>query len=224
MPYLDYPKFRSALPSGEGYACGMVERRTRTIGLRRALSSTASRTATLAVASFVAVAQWVDAATIAVDAHRQGDMIEVHASAQLQATSETAWRVLTAYDRYPDFIPDLRTSRIVARLGTIVTVEQSGDARVGKLPVPMDITFEIVESPPRGLQSRAISGSLRALQSSYTLTPGAIGVRLDYVGKIATGFGFFGTFELRAVELNVARQFQALADEIDRQSGAEVMR
>lgn len=208
------------LPLGESCACRMTERRSRTVALRRTLCSIARHAATLAVAGFVGVAQWVSAATIAVDSNRQGDTIEVHASAQLQATCETAWRVLTAYDRYPDFIPDLRTSRVVARRGTTVTVEQSGDARLGRLPLPLHLTFEIAESPPRGLQSQAISGSLSALQSSYLLTTETTGVRLDYVGRIATGLGFFGSIELHAVELNVARQFQALADEIERQ-GAE---
>jgi ribosome-associated toxin RatA of RatAB toxin-antitoxin module len=160
------------------------------------------------------------AATIAIDAERRGDTIDIHASAPLKADAETAWRVLTAYDRYPEFIPDLRTSRVVARHGAIVTVEQSGDARVWLLPLPLDITFEIVELPPSSLRSRAVSGSLRALESSYELTPAAPGMRLDYVGHVAPGFELFGSIELQAVKQNVARQFQALADEIERQSAA----
>ncbi len=78
--------------------------------------------------------------------------------------------------------------------------------------------FEIKELPPNSLQSRAVAGSLRALASNYVLTPAESGVRLDYVGRIAPGFAIFGPIEQTVVEHNVARQFQALADEIERQS------
>lgn len=173
-----------------------------------------------AVALVVAMARCADAATLVITAERRGDTIDIHASAQLRADADTAWRVLTAYDRYTDFIPDLRTSRIVARQDRTVTVEQSGDARVWRLPVPLDMTFEIVESPPAGLHSHAIAGTLRAMESSYSITRAEGGVGLDYVGHIAPGFELFGSLELDAVKQNVARQFQALADEIERQSTA----
>jgi hypothetical protein len=138
----------------------------------------------------------------------------------LNADAATAWRVLTDYNRYTEFIPDLRVSRVVARRGAMVTVEQSGDAVLWLFKMPLDITFEIKEIPPSSLQSRAVAGSLRALTSSYALTPAAPGIRLDYVGRIAPGFALFGPIEKKAVEQNVARQFQALAEEIERQSAA----
>jgi ribosome-associated toxin RatA of RatAB toxin-antitoxin module len=161
------------------------------------------------------------AATITVDAERHGEAIHIHASAMLNADAATAWRVLTEYDRYPEFIPDLRVSRIVARRGASVTVEQSGDATLWLFKLPVDITFEIDEFPPNGLRSRAVAGTLRALASSYALTPVGSGVRLDYDGRVAPGFEFFGGIEQLAVRQNVGRQFQALADEIERRS-AEV--
>jgi ribosome-associated toxin RatA of RatAB toxin-antitoxin module len=168
----------------------------------------------------VAGAQPAAAATVAIDAERDGDAIEIHASAVLNADPATTWRVLTDYSRYTEFIPDLRLSRVVARRGATVTVEQAGDAALWLLRMPLEITYEIKEIPPSRLLSRAVAGSLRALTSSYALTPAATGMRLDYVGRIAPGFALFGLIEKTAVETNVARQFQALADEIERQSAA----
>jgi len=192
------------------------------------LNSTALRThstvgrlpAAFVLATALAVARGAEAATIVLNAVRQGDAIAIEASAQLRADAGTAWRVLTAYDRYPEFIPDLHTSRVVARRGNTVTVEQTGTARVWVFPLPLEITFEVAEYPPNGLRSHAISGTLNALESSYALTPAAWGVRLEYVGQVAPGFGFFGPLELQAVKANAARQFNALADEIERQSAA----
>ena len=173
-----------------------------------------------AMALVVAAAQPAAAATITIVAERDGDTTDIHASAVLNADVATAWRVLTDYNRYTEFIPDLRVSRVVARRGTTVTVEQSGDAALWLFKIPLDVIFEINEIPPNRLQSRAVAGSLRALASTYALTPDASGVRLDYVGRVAPGFELFGHFEQMAVEQNVARQFQALADEIERRSAA----
>jgi len=178
----------------------------------------AAYAAALAVALAVAAAQPAGAAAIAIHTQRDGDTIDIHATVVLNADAATAWRVLTDYNRYTEFIPDLRFSRILARRGATVTVEQSGDAALWLFRMPLDITFEIDEIPPYRLQSRAVAGSLRALTSSYALTPAASGLRLDYVGRAAPGYALFGRIEQAVIEHNVARQFQALADEIERQS------
>lgn len=178
--------------------------------------------AVFAVVAIIATARVAHSATIVITAESEGDTIDIRASAYLQADAETAWHVLTAYDRYVDFIPDLRTSRVIARQGATVTVEQSGDARVWLLPVPLDLVFEIVESRPTGLHSHTLSGALPALENNYLLTPGEHGVWLDYVGRVGPELGPFGRVKLQTVKQNVARQFQALADEIERQSAAAV--
>lgn len=158
------------------------------------------------------------AATVTVDADRGADTIDIRASAVLVTDAATAWRVLTDYDRYADFIPDLHTSRVVSRHGTTVTVEQSGDAGLWLIKVPISVTFEIDEMAPTRLQSRAIAGGLRELTSCYVLTPVPSGLRMDYVGRVTPRFALFGQIEVAAVERNIARQFQALADEIERQA------
>jgi ribosome-associated toxin RatA of RatAB toxin-antitoxin module len=167
--------------------------------------------------ALLVAARPVAAATVTVDAERDGDAIAIHAVAALNADAATAWRVLTDYYHYTQFIPDLRRSHIVARHGTTVTVEQSGDAAVWIFRLPLDITFEINEAPPDSLRSRAIAGSLRALTSRYALTPAAAGIRLDYSGRLSPGYPLLRVFEQSTVEHNISRQFQALADEIERQ-------
>lgn len=173
------------------------------------------RVVLVAIAWLGVVAGPAAAAAITVGVSRHADSIRIEASALLRSDVATAWRVLTDYERYVEFIPDLRVSRVVARRDRMVTVQQSGDAALWILRIPLEITFEIAEFPPSRLQSRAVAGSLPALESTYLLTQEASGVRLDYVGRIATGFELFGPIEQFAVERNIARQFQALADAIE---------
>lgn len=152
-----------------------------------------------------------------IESTRQDDVVEIRASANLAADRDTAWRVLTDYGRYTAFIPNLGESRVVSRTGTSVTVEQSGKAVLGPLRIPIEITFQIHESPRDGIESRAIAGSLRSLESRYTLTVREQGIQLQYAGRIRPGFPLFGGLVQSAIEDNVARQFRALVDEIERQ-------
>jgi ribosome-associated toxin RatA of RatAB toxin-antitoxin module len=173
-----------------------------------------------AVASMLtlATATMAEAAIVTLDANRRGDAVEIQASAMLDVDRATAWQVLTGYDRYPEFIPDLRVSRIIARHGSMVTVEQSGEAVLWLFRMPIDVTYEIQEFPPDRLEARVVAGSLRALTSSYSLTPTAPGVRLDFTGHVVPGFALFGDLEQWVVRENIARQFQAIVDEIGRRA------
>jgi hypothetical protein len=179
-----------------------------------------TRAAAIALGLAAATAHLAIAADTSFDAERDGDAIEMRATTLLNTDRATVWRVLTDYNRYSEFIPDLRLSRVVARDGATVTVEQSGDVSIWLFKMPIDITFEINETPPDTLHSRAVAGSLRALTSRYALTPTPSGIRLDYTGRIAPGFEIFGRIEQDTVKQNIARQFQALADEIEKQSAA----
>lgn len=158
------------------------------------------------------------AASVTVVAERSGAAIELHASAVLHADPATAWRVLTDYERYPAFIPDLRRSRVVSRRGSSVVVEQTGVAALWLFRLPVDIRYEIDELPPGRLRSRAVAGSVRALASCYTLTPSASGLRLEYAGRLEPRSTLFEGLQHAAIEHSVGRQFQALADEIERRS------
>src|SRR6266542_6065471 len=109
------------------------------------------------------LAQSAAAATIAISVASHGDTTEIEVSALLNADVETAWRVLTDYERYADFIPGLQGSRVVARKGATVTVEQSGDVMLWLLHVPLNVTFEITEIAPTRLVSRVVAGDLRVL-------------------------------------------------------------
>jgi ribosome-associated toxin RatA of RatAB toxin-antitoxin module len=173
----------------------------------------------LAIALALAWVTPVLPASISVTAERRGDTIDITASALLNAEAATAWRVLTDYDRYTQFIPNLHVSRVIARHGASVTVEQSGNAALWFFRKRVDVTYHVTESPPNTIHSRAIGGSLRALTSTYSLTPDKAGVRLDYVGHIAPGYEILGPIEQIAVRRNVESEFRALADEIERSSG-----
>lgn len=163
-----------------------------------------------------------DAAAVSVEVERRGEAIVIEASTRLKSNAATAWRVLTDYDRYGEFVPGVLSSRVVDRRGTTVTVEQSDEVALWLLRMPLRVTYTIREFPPNRVQSRAAISALPPLESSYVLTPIAFGVRLDYVGRIGPGWLLPGRIEQGALRRSVVRQFTALADEIERKGALAV--
>ena len=180
--------------------------------------------AVIAFAGGVLGAATATSSPVTVELERDDGALRIAASATLRADAATAWRVLTAYAEYPRFIPGIRASSVVARQGRQVTVEQSDDALLRPLHWPLHIVYEITESPPDRLESRAMSRLLPTLRSRYSLTPTGDRVRLDYSGIVGAGLAGFGEIEQWALRRAITRQFQALADEIERDGDAALPR
>ena len=177
-------------------------------------SSSASMRAVLAATMlFVSTAS---AATVDVSVHRVDDTVVIEASALVAADSETAWRVLTDYDHYVDFVPGLKDSHVVSRQGDRLTVAQSGDASFWLLRMPYDVTYEVTEFPPYRVESRATASALRHFESTYVLTPSSRNVRIDYIGHLAPRDALMGRFEQMAARRGIVREFEALVEEIER--------
>jgi ribosome-associated toxin RatA of RatAB toxin-antitoxin module len=148
--------------------------------------------------------------SITVETRREGDAVIVEARALINAELEIAWDVLTDYDRYAEFIPDLKSSRVVARSGGNVIVEQKGQVWVFLFSFPMEVTLSVTEEPRRGITSRAIAGTFREMTGSYTLMQVGDELRLTYSGRMVPDFLLPPLIGTAAVRAAVKKQFGAL--------------
>jgi ribosome-associated toxin RatA of RatAB toxin-antitoxin module len=153
---------------------------------------------------------------VTVEAHREGDAVIVEARAALQADLESAWDVLTGYDRYAEFIPDLKSSRILARSGSTVIVQQKGELGFFLFRFPMDVTLSVDEQPRSGISSRAIAGTFREMTGSYTLVRVGEDLQFTYSGRMVPRFGLLSLMGTAAVRAVVQKQFSALVNEMQR--------
>ena len=166
------------------------------------------------------VLQQAGAATTSIDVRRTDDgEVSIVATALIAADIRTAWGVLTDYERYPEFIPGVRSSHVVMRQGDRARVEQSVDPPLFAFR-PMAVEYEIRESGPGRLHSLGTAqGSL--LDSAYRLTATDAGVRLDYTGRLVVPPGWLAPLSRRTGERMLAQEFQALADEIELRGRAD---
>ena len=155
------------------------------------------------------------ATDVSVQATRDGAAVEVEAVADIAVGLARAWEVLTDYNRFSEFVPNLNESRVVARKGASVVVEQKGAARFLFFSYPIEVRLAVTEQPRQRIESRAVAGNFRELRSVYTLEPREGGVRLRYEGRLVPDFQLplFHTYVLKS---NVEATFRAMVEEIER--------
>jgi len=156
------------------------------------------------------------AAEIAVHATRNGEALQVEASAEFEGTIARTWQVLTDYGRLAEFVPDLQVSRVISRDGNLVQVEQKGKARLLFFSFPIDVRLVITEHPNAWIVSRAVAGNFREMQGAYTLEAAQGRVLLRYTGRMIPDFYVPPLIGTLALKYNVESTFRALVDEIER--------
>jgi hypothetical protein len=157
-------------------------------------------------------------ADITVSVTRSGDAFSVEASAEFDGTIPRTWKALTDYGRYADYIPGMAESRVVARRGNRVEVDQKGEARVLFLIFPIEVRLAVTEHPFERVESRAVSGSFREMRSVYSMEAGQGRVLLRYAGRMVPDFyvpPLIGTLLLKR---NIEDTFVALVEEIERRN------
>lgn len=160
------------------------------------------------------------AADVVVDAVREGGALHVEASAEIDADLLQAWRVLTDYDHLSAFVPGMQVSRVVARDGNSLVLEQKGEARLLFLTYPIEVKLAVTEFPHERIVAHAIGGDFREMVGTYSLGVAGNRVILRYRGRLVPDFlvpPLIGPLVLRR---NVERQFSALVDEIARRQRA----
>lgn len=153
---------------------------------------------------------------ISVESMRREEALEVVCRATLDASLDVVWQTLTDYDRLPEFIPGMRSSRVVERRGATAVVEQSGEARFLFLSHPIEVTVASTERPPHALEVSLLKGSLKRLEGAYRIEPQSGGrVVLHWAGIVEALAmpPLIGEMLMRSI---IEDQFRGMVREIER--------
>lgn len=161
------------------------------------------------------------AENVSIEALRRDDAIEVTCRALVRAPLELIWGTLTDYDRLPEFIPGIRSSRVLEQRGELKTVHQSGEARFLFLSFPIDVTVASTERPPFDIDVRLLTGNLRKLEGSYRIEPlGGDLFALHWRGTIAPDAWLPPLVGEMLMRASIEDQFRGMVREIERRESA----
>jgi Polyketide cyclase / dehydrase and lipid transport len=136
----------------------------------------------LLVAATPALAAAVDT-QVAVS--RRGDVFLVDAVLVAPVTGREAWNVLTDFDAMSAFVPNLDTSRVTARNGESLRVEQTGVARWGPLAHAFSMVREVELEPMQLVRSRSLSESPMQVRSQTRFASVAGGTEIRHHVEIS---------------------------------------
>jgi carbon monoxide dehydrogenase subunit G len=173
--------------------------------------------AALVLTGTVAAQSAIAAGQIRFETDHEGELITITASADMEVEARTVWAVISDYDNLAEFIPHMRSSRVLRRDGDQVLIEQTGEFGFLFFRQPVEVRLSVAESPPRRIVAHAVGGNLQSLEGRYAIEslPGGE-VRLNYSGRLVPGFDVPRFVSRMAVRSTMARQFQALVQEIVR--------
>jgi hypothetical protein len=156
-----------------------------------------------------------------IDVAQDGQTYTVNMVMFAPVPPRVAWDVLTDFDHMAGWLPHVRRSRVVAHVGSIVTVEQIGVAKVGLLGFPYASVRRIDLSVPMVIRAAQIEGSMRRVESTMSLAPEAAGTSLTYHLEIVPSLLAGRFISTRYIEREISEQFAAIvAEMVQRHHGA----
>jgi ribosome-associated toxin RatA of RatAB toxin-antitoxin module len=146
------------------------------------------------------------------------NVFEVSASGAVNASPAVVWKILTNYERMPEFVPDLQTSRILSRNGNEVIVEQFGVARLLFLSRDIHLVVRITEQPMTTIDIAIISGDMKTYVCRWQMLPLAEtgGTRIVYSGKLVPKFYVPGMLGASLIRGDVQRMMTAVLARLDK--------
>jgi len=144
---------------------------------------------------------------------RQG-VFRVDVTIPVAVDARTAWQVLTDYNRLAEFVPDMRSSRVVSGAGEPLRVRQVGEAGVLFFRVDVDVELQIEETPPEKLAFRAVGGNMKRMRGDWRIARAGQDIVLGYRAELEPGFWVPPLLGTALMRRDVARQVAGVVNEM----------
>ena len=146
-----------------------------------------------------------------------GKTYQIAASGDVNAAPAAVWRILTDYEHMPDYVPNLKSARVVSRNGDKVVVEQLGAARFLFFSRAIRLVVQVHEQAPNKFDISLVEGDMKVYRCTWELVPlPGGGTRLLYTAAIAPAFYVPGILEASLVRKDIAAMMAALLVRLDR--------
>lgn len=139
----------------------------------------------------------------------------VTAGMTVNAPIERAWQVLTDYDHLADFIPNLTSSRSIARNGRTSIVSQEGFGQFLFIKQQIHLLVRVEETPRSAIAVTMVKGNMHEYRADWALTAVDAGTtRIDYSATIAPMFYVPSLFGAALMKSDLRAMLSAVAKEM----------
>jgi len=112
------------------------------------------------------------AAETHVSVRQNGMMLTVDGWLTTTAELPRAWRVLTDYPRFAEFVPGIHGNRVVESRDNVKLVEQRGEVIAGQFRMPYQGMMRIEETEHESIRIHFLSGPFKDARGEWSLQPG----------------------------------------------------
>ena len=155
---------------------------------------------------------WAEAS---VQVESKGTTLYVQAEITTAADSKTAWAVLSDYDHWTEFIPDLVVSRVISRPGDPLQLEQR--ARIPTMPnFPVVMILQVEETPSERIRFYRTAGNVQSFAGEWLIEDKPGKVRLIYRAVVMPGFPMPPQVSMEIFRSDAKVRMEAMAQEMAR--------
>ena len=152
--------------------------------------------------------------------HQGRAQFDISASGSVKAPLAQVWKVLTSYERMPEYVPDMISNRVVSRQGNRVLLDQQGRARFLFFQRDIRVKVEVLEEPTSAIDVNLVSGDMEAYRCRWELAPQADGsTRIQYRGSVVPKFYVPGMLGVPLIRSDVRAMLRAVFDHIEQETG-----
>lgn len=146
-------------------------------------------------------------------------VFEVNASGAVQASPAAVWKILTDYEKMPEFVPDLEKTRVLSRTGNRAIIEQAGRARFLFFSREIYLIVQVLEEPMSVIDISLVTGDMKVYRCRWEMTPvpETGGTRIAYSGKLVPKFYVPGMLGSNIVRRDIERMMKAVLEKLDQQ-------
>ncbi len=178
----------------------------------------ALRALLIAVMFGLSTAAAAESAIISIDVRQTEDVYVVDMVLWLPVPRELAFDVLVDFEHMPNWVPNLRASRVLTREASRATVEYQGAVPFGFLRIPFTTVRETEFTRPVWIHTMETKGTMKRHESRIDLAAEETGTRLKYHVEMAPAGIAAMLVSKRRVELEMRQFFEAIAAEILRRN------
>lgn len=117
---------------------------------------------------------------IDVAAKKAGNLIVIDVAFTVPATAQEAWNVLVDYDHMPQFLHNLKTSKILSKSENRLQVAQQGGVSHGPISLTFDVVRDVELKPYSEIISKVVSGNLKKVDGTTRLAAAGEGTRVTF--------------------------------------------